>query len=711
MSELKKVFPLTLIIWALSLGSLWSQLPEGPPVNWTDNHPLIMKSFASTYYMRSTLNWQELPPNIPFVSNKFIPGNLDLGSRYVEERFGHLEYASFNLKLDRVDSVSTAGTLRQFQWLQIYELFLDINELNWSFHQTTPAHFLNPFHPKNANHYLFIEDSTGIVFFEPKSQKMNAAAGRIFYQDRLNYRIELFLDKKDHIRLADSIFFQMEVKNGIPIQGNLEFTIDVPFFKGLNRMEWQMIGSNETFISPNGPCLQEWPNAFDSLRLKNRWRPIPLDSAQQFTLDEQAYFNAVKPDERSKLIQKVIWLQPLITSTRIAPSPSNYINFPALWNGFGVNTVEGGYYVFRPEWRTKTRLGEIQLRTDFRYAFNENRFRWMTRFRYQSLSKTRKFFEVKGGRYVRQFNELDPISSFYNSFYTVFTGDNFLKMFEQDFVRLKFEFEPILGFRISSFIEYSERTPLFNLPQYTDQRNYTPNNPDYETVISPVNGFNPHQANTFGLELSYQVRQRYQIQRNKRIDIQSNWPKFYVDYKMGVELLNGNTDFDFAGFGFTDKTDWGRWGLTEMDISIGSFFNSEHVEFPDFHHFNGIQNLFLQPATDTWSNIRQFSTLPYYDYSTSNNYLEVHIKHNFRTPFITNLFYNSVMNWSTYIGWSFLHTSEKFDYSEYYIGIEDIFEILSIQFVYPSPQISNSRSSSIRIGITIDHSYYRDFHR
>lgn len=710
MSERKKVLVLLLTFWVLACSIGWAQSTVEPSLNWPEYQPVKMKAFASRYYMRSTLNWEKLPPHLPFVSNKFIPGNLDLGSKYVEERFGLIQYASPQLKLDRVDSVSTAGTLRQFQWLQIYELFLDLNEIHWTYNQTTPAPFFNPFHPKNRHRFYFKLLLDGSVSFSPKKENSNNVSGTIHYQDSLNYTLQLYLDKSDRVRLADSVFVQMEVKEGIPLSGRLVFAIDIPFFKGWNIMEWHMLEEARDYIPTTSPSFQEWENEFDSLRLKDKWRPIPLDSAQKFSIDEQSYYNTVRPDERSTLIQRATWLQPFITSTRVEVRENNYLEFPALWRGLGINTVEGAYYLFKPEWHAKTTSGEIEVAANLRYAFGENQFRWLGQFQYKSLNRTRRIFEIQAGRYLRQFNELNPISPFYNSFYTVFTGDNFLKMFEQDFVRMKFEFEPFLGFRFSSFIEYSERSALFNLDQFVGKRDFTPNNLDYPNVINPTTGFERHQANTFGLELSYQVGQRYRMQRNKRIDIQSNWPKFYIDFKKGIKLLNGVTDFDFVDLGITDKTDWGRWGLTEMDISVGSFMNSNRVEFPDFHHFNGIQNIFLQPTSNTWSNIRQFSTLPYYDYSTATNYLEVHIKHNFRQPIIANLLNKTGMNWSTYIGWNFLHTSDRFDYSEYYVGIEDIFEILSVQFVYTTPQLPSARSS-IRIGINIDYSYYRDYHR
>ena len=710
MNELKKIIVLLLVFGLLTGSMAWAQEVPESPVTWPESHPVRFKAFASNYYMRSTLRWDRLPPHLPFVSNKFIPGNLDLGSKYVEERFGLLQYSSSKLKLDRVDSVSTAGTLKQFQWLQIYELFLDPANVDWTYNQTTPAPFLNPFHPKNRHRFSFEERKNGSVFISPKKENSNSISATIEYTDSLNYILELYLNQHDRVRLADSIFLKMEVRDGIPFQGKLDFEINVPFFRGMNSMEWEMLGKAEPLSITEGPSYQEWENEFDSLRTIDKWRPFDLDSAQEYTIEEQYNYDRVRPDERSALIQKAAWLQPFVTSTRIAIADDNYIEFPALWKGFGINTVEGGYYLFKPEWHIKDASREIQFKAHMRYAFGEDRFRWLGQFQYQSLSRTRRVFEIQAGRYIRQFNELNPISPFFNSFYTVFTGDNFLKIFEHDFVRVKFEIEPFLGFRFSSFLEYSERSALYNLEQYVGRRDFTPNNLDYPNAINPISGFDLHQANTFGLELSYQIGQRYRIQRNKRVDLQSNWPKIYIDYKKGIKQFNGDTDFDFVDIGLTDKTDWGSWGITEMDVSIGSFLNTSRVEFPDFHHFNGIQNIFLQPSSSSWSNIRQFSTLPYYDYSTATNYIEIHIKHNFRVPIIANLLYKSGMNWSTYVGWNFLHTSDRFDYTEYYIGIEDIFEILSVQFVYPSPPLPSSRSS-IRIGINLDYSYYRDFHR
>jgi hypothetical protein len=318
------------------------------------------------------------------------------------------------------------------------------------------------------------------------------------------------------------------------------------------------------------------------------------------------------------------------------------------------------------------------------------------------LGPLRRSVRFTAGRNLRQFNPLGPITPFYNSLYTLFTGDNFAKLFEQEHISIEADVEPANGLRLKVNTEWARRYRLENLSRFEDRRDYTPNNPDPD--------FTDHTAFTLGVELSYRFNQQFRIARGKRRDVPQNNPRVYLGYRGGFNMLGGETRFDYVDVGYAQGWDWGYAGLTRFDFSMGTYMTSEKLTFADFKHFNGIQNLFLQPVQDPMSDLRQFSVLAYYSNSTGTQFLEVHVQHDFRRPFWNSIWKDFGNNWSTQVGANFLYTREESSYLELYAGVSNIFEIGSVQLVLPFPRSPDLRTG-IRVGIELDYSYYRTYHR
>ena len=55
----------------------------------------------------------------------------------------------------------------------------------------------------------------------------------------------------------------------------------------------------------------------------------------------------------------------------------------------------------------------------------------------------------------------------------------------------------------------------------------------------------------------------------------------------------------------------------------GKFVNNSQLQFMDFKHFNGNQTFIGAPQRYNYS----FFMLPYYEFSTSESYLEIHFQH------------------------------------------------------------------------------------
>ena len=104
-------------------------------------------------------------------------------------------------------------------------------------------------------------------------------------------------------------------------------------------------------------------------------------------------------------------------------------------------------------------------------------------------------------------------------------------------------------------------------------------------------------------------------------------------------------------------------------------------------------------------NVRQFSTLPYYDYSTSESYIEVHLKHRFLGWLLSRKKLTRELNLQSYVGTNYLYTTDRGQYSEVFLGVENIFKVINLQ---TAVGIDGSRKVrfSVLIGINFDYNYY-----
>ncbi|MGB0166572.1 MAG: DUF5686 family protein, partial [Luteibaculum sp.] len=119
---------------------------------------------------------------------------------------------------------------------------------------------------------------------------------------------------------------------------------------------------------------------------------------------------------------------------------------------------------------------------------------------------------------------------------------------------------------------------------------------------------------------------------------------------------------------------------------VGFFPFSESLSFFDFKHFAGNQIPFINNRQ------RAFQALPYYNFSTGKDYIELHAEHHFNGFLFNKIpLLNKWLNWQFYAGANFLSTAANPDYYEAYVGLENIFSVFSVQVAAP---YSNKRFAS-----------------
>ena len=694
--------------FALSIGVTGSPLKAQDVADYLPPARAV-KTKSLVYYQKTTLQWFELPEDIPFISNRFIPGSYDLGNRYLEERFGRC-FLKNGLWNDWVDSCFTAGTLRKLNWIQASDLYFGFEQKEVQLPALLTRPLINPFRTEERMNYQW-EVKQNTLHFRPKGGRNWGASGFITRTDSV-VRLELKIGASQGLRLADSAVFEAVWHQGLLKRSGWSIWLHEFDFKGVYKtfIEFEL---SDSMLEKNGSmnlqCRQMWVEGNDGFKPSLAKRPLPLSKEETNNLDSfEKYLNhdgAFIADSGYAQLSWPFFQSWALTGTRSRVKNHAYFNLPPLWKGVGLNTVEGFYYVFQPSWIKENLNRRILAKAQLRYAFNEKRLRYSGEWHYAFSGPKGYLLGVEAGSYVKQFNRQNPIGPFINGVNVLLWGKNYLKLYQSDFVNFKAHWQIRSGWQMHTELEFEYRRPLFNLDFFNDFRDYTPNNP----ISDPENldlGFEAHRSVQWRLNMSYQFNQQYRISRGAYVPLPAESPRLLFEYRKGLPILGGETQFDFVSLGVAQKRKWGQLGHSLAQLSFGSFFSTVSLPFIDFEHFNGQQVRYIHSLNDAYDELNRFYHLPYYDYSSARHFVEAHVLHDFQGYFWKQLPYIGHLNYSFYTGLNFVYTPDQGRYSEVFLGINQIFGIAKLQFLLPIPG-TNGFPPSYRFGLTINHMFYR----
>ena len=80
---------------------------------------------------------------------------------------------------------------------------------------------------------------------------------------------------------------------------------------------------------------------------------------------------------------------------------------------------------------------------------------------------------------------------------------------------------------------------------------------------------------------------------------------------------------------------------------------------------------------------RAFQALPYYQFSASEEYTDLHVRHNFNGFLLNKIPFIRKLKWQSYVAVNSLFTGNRQPYHEAVIGIENIFSIFKVQVASP----------------------------
>jgi hypothetical protein len=491
---------------------------------------------------------------------------------------------------------------------------------------------------------------------------------KIFGFDIYGYMTTVYNEQKVNEPIPDSVFSDKMIS----VYDKTANKKDSSYWKATRPIPLQAEESRDYVKQDSLRIVFENPKRLDSIRRKdNRFKPT--------TLLMNGYSFSGKKDKYS------IRTNSLLTGLLNYNTVEGMVIAPRFWYNFTIDSIRRIY-------------STIALR----YGLNNEHTNIIARVTYSCNDKYLRNkgwnMGIEGGKYVFQFNSMNPVEPLFNSITTLFDRNNFMKIYERWQTSIFAGRNYGNGFRMAASISFQQRLPLENTTDFsfakTGKGGFTDNLPAEFSSI----GFEQHNALLMRFRVYYKPGITYTQYPDYKIANGSRWPTFSLFYQKGIpDVLNSNVDYDKWSFSVKDEISMKVLGSLNYHFTTGGFINTKALSIPDMNHVLGNQ------YTVASSYLESFQLAPYYRFSNAENWFaEAHAEWHLN-GFITNkipLFRQ--MRWYAVAGCNLLYFNQDNNYSEAFVGIDNFgynkFRMFRIDFVQ-SFDATQHLNSAIRIGL------------
>jgi hypothetical protein len=665
----------------------------------------------STVYMKGLIRSLKIPKRIfgqKVEVNNDVIDSTGLGIIYFSESLTRYSKRKNGEYKEEVISTKVSGNSSGFGFNSPGDLDVNFYENNIDIQGLSRRGFISPIN-ENALHFYrykylgsFYEDGLEVnkISVIPRRQYEPLFAGGYINIIEGSWRIhslQLLLTKASQIEVVDSLEITQEMlalDNGIWLPKYTRITANFGVLGFKANADFSAVSSDYNLIplpekfwkgnivksidtSANKKTLEYW----DSLR------PIPL------TIEESKDY--VKKDSLEKKFKDPAYLDSLDKrANKVRPMAiligeqsftnrykKTRISIPGLLNNIQYNTVEQWAFELQPTFQSWKDTGAFTIAPRIRYNTGFNKLYADVTFSKRMGKDYNKRWNLTmgAGKYMFQINPDNPIQPLNNTLATLLYTVNHMKVYEKTYGRVAARRTISRGLDLTVRASYEDRTPLENTDttykwrQFRD-RSFTSNYPPE----LPEGRFEKHQAFLTGLTLRYQPGIKYVQYPTRVVSVGSGAPVFTLDLtKAWSNIFGSDERFGKWRFTVTDDFNMKLGGTINYNASIGGFIQNDNVQLPDFQHFMGNQTIVASPY------VKSFQLAPYYanstgvDFYTKGN-LEWHLNGLLtnKIPFFRKL------NWSLVTGANAFYVDSKRNYSEVFVGIENILKIFRVDMVW-----------------------------
>jgi hypothetical protein len=447
-------------------------------------------------------------------------------------------------------------------------------------------------------------------------------------------------------------------------------------------------------------------NIADSARIRppdywEQFRSAPLSHEERLSFNDPLP-DSLDADTISKKGNPL--LNELFFGTRnrwIAPNWRFEHNGLAALTSFNYNTVDG--FVYEKKIKLSHDLlsrKRFVINANARYAFARKKMGGsvIAYFLYDPLH--RSFLHLDAGSISTDFNHKNGVSPLINSATSLFNKQNFQKLYEKDYIRLNHQTDLSNGLVLQTAIECASRKKLenntsFHLANFFGNQ-FTSNVP--KAFADAEHLFTSQKAFVLEAKLSYTHRHYYRINDRRKQMLHTKYPTIHIGWKQGFDgILGSSSKYQLLEVGLKHAFDIKLVGKFNYEIEAGTFINNEKIHFSDFKHFN-INPLWIESNSNR---ANMFRTLPFYEKSTNERYLRVHLRQEHtrillkRLPFLAN----TLLKETLYV--NSLLTSGNKPYIEFGYGVNQVFLLFDVEVV-TGFEAGRHQYTGFRIGIPIE---------
>ena len=341
--------------------------------------------------------------------------------------------------------------------------------------------------------------------------------------------------------------------------------------------------------------------------------------------------------------------------------------------GIDLNTVDGYYAAGSLKYETRDKLTKrTSLFTDFRYAFGRKAFNGdIGYFHLQNQHS----YEIKAGRIVQQYNENNPIQNLANTLYTMLAEENYLKIYQKDFINFEYKnrFSQVLSAGIN--VEYSQKKELQNLDTFkpwidVKDKEFTSNRP--EGLELKDSKYINQEVVMADINLTFRPFAKKRSFNGREFTINQGNPIFRLRSTNGM-LSDGN--FSRLQGSYEQTFELEKVGDLHFLANYGGYLK-DPTYFSDYRHFNGNKTILRSFSFDAFRN------LDYYQHSTKGNYLEVFVANDFQKFLLTQITPLRIYGLKESIFANYLNVANQdFKYLEIGYGISGIGKLFGLEVV------------------------------
>jgi hypothetical protein len=184
-----------------------------------------------------------------------------------------------------------------------------------------------------------------------------------------------------------------------------------------------------------------------------------------------------------------------------------------------------------------------------------------------------------------------------------------------------------------------------------------------------------HDAMVFQISADIRPWRRYLVRNGEKRYLRTRKPAFSILYKSGLPFA-GDVDYKFLQGGIRQSMELGPRNTVSYSIKGGGFLSKKEMYFPDFRHFLGNESFFRlgDPLT-------QFRSLPYYEHSTKQWFIEGHALWAMQRFMFTQIPALRLAGIKETVQIHYLFSPTSRHYSELVYGVDHILRFFRIEMV------------------------------